>query len=549
MMNIAPSRIRPENRVPSDSDKTPDRQSQTYLAPIAGWISNESLAAQERNAARVLDNFWPTATGITPRGGLAPLLGLSGIGAFKALFSYDYSEPSELFAANDRRILAFDAHSPSYSTVVVNQTSGDYSALQIKTDGGGFLILVNGANKMLIYDGTTWQRVTSTSRPFAITKKAGSQGRLDTARFSHVWSYRNRLFFIEKDSLNAWYLGINAVAGEAAKLPLEGLFQLGGTLIFGATWSSDSGAGMDDRCVFATDKGEFAVFSGSNPGNANNWTSRGVYEIGEPLDKQAVIRVGGELIIATKAGLIPLSAAVQQDKATLKLTSLSRNIEPDWNAAMDLAGNQRGWSIVKWASRNMLIIAPPNGQSGGSHCFVVNLQTRAWTRFTGWNVSTMAVLDDQLYVGTPDGKIMRGNTGGTDDGALYVCSLCYAFDHLGAPGAIKQAKALRATFVHKTPFAAKLSVATDYKDCLVEPPDAIPIDTSTRTAALWDEAIWDVALWDQGTRNRVEAKWVNVAGTGYVLAPQLQITVGSATKPDIELVSMDLIYETGGVLV
>lgn len=89
-------------------------------------------------------------------------------------------------------------------------------------------------------------------------------GGLSTADFSYVWAYKQRLFFTQKDSLNAWYLPVDQIGGTAVELPLGGVFGRGGSLVFGATWSLDSGAsgGLSEQWVVVTTEGEVAVYQG-----------------------------------------------------------------------------------------------------------------------------------------------------------------------------------------------------------------------------------------------------------------------------------------------
>ena len=65
----------------------------------------------------------------------------------------------------------------------------------------------------------------------------------------------------------------------------------------------------------------------------------------------------------------------------------------------------------------------------------------------------------------------------------------------------------------------------------------------------WDFAQWDVAQWDASFESSVTKRWNSVAGSGTSVAPQVQITSGSAVAPDAEFLTMDVIYQTGGVVV
>lgn len=538
MITVHPARMQSTQRVQTQSNKTPDMQVKPFGPPIAGWVTNRPLVGQLEQSAFILENFWPTATGIEPRGGTH--LRVTVAAAVTALFQYRAGSTPEYFAATATSIYPFTdatADNTALTASVTGQTSGDYAMLETRTAGGSFLTLVNGVDYLQMYDGTSWQQVTGVSSPHAITG-------VDTALLSHIWAYGNRQFFIESGTMNAWYLGINSVSGAATSLPLSGVFNNGGSLCFGATLSSDSGAGMDDRCVFVTDRGEIAIYTG-NPADST-WTLNGVYDIGEPLGKRGHMSVGGDLIIATKAGLIPVSAAIRKDPAQLKLDALSRPIDPDWRQEVVLAGNVEGWRLEKWAARNMAVVSPPPSTTQG-YCFAINLETNAWTKFTGWNIEDIAVLGENLHYGDADGNIYKCETGGTDNDNAFVCQACLNFDHLGAIGAYKTAHEVRGTWKRDQPINPKHSVATDYVSSFPAAPSAA--DLLTTGGAEWDVATWDVDEWAVGeTVYQVEQKWNVVSGHGKVLAPQIQITCSASYKLACELIALDLTYSTGAVV-
>src|SRR6056297_1437704 len=131
-----------------------------------------------------------------------------------------------------------------------------------------------------------------------------------TADLSQVWLFKERLFFVEKGTTSAWYLPVESIGGAATEIDLGSVFSKGGNLLFGARWSLDSGAGLDDVCLFVSDRGEVAVYEGTDPSSADTWRLAGVYEIGDPVNKHGFFKAGGDLAILTKDGIIPVSAAV-----------------------------------------------------------------------------------------------------------------------------------------------------------------------------------------------------------------------------------------------
>ncbi|ESX13508.1 hypothetical protein X768_04560 [Mesorhizobium sp. LSJC265A00] len=521
-------------RVPVAAQSQQHHSTLTFPAPIRGKISNENLAASKPQGARVLENWFPTTTGIRLRGGEKKKATI-GTTAVVSMMSYDASPGRFMFAADGTKI--FDVTNPANpnvapAPVVSGLTSGYFSYVQFETAGGDYLSAVNGTDSMRQFDGTAWTTVAAL-------------GTIATNKLSHVWTYRNREFFIQKNSLTAWFLPVDTIAGAAVDLSLAGVFQKGGSLLFGGTWSLDAGDGVDDKCVFVSTKGEVAVYEGANPADPNDWSLVGRYDMSPPRGKRAVMQAGGELLIGMDDGIIPISQAIQKDRAALSMISVSRNIEPDWRREAAARANLP-WEILKWPLFNMAIVSLPADVGQDARCFVVNLQTGAWADYTGWDTRCLVLHDGWAYFGTSDGKIMQCEVSGSDDGAPYVCTYVGLFDHMKSPARSKIVHMARTVFLASRKFIAKLSVSKDYQVSLPSAPASVADDTLFDE---WDSGLWDVAKWDASATKMVSTKWVSVGLTGFVIAPQVQVTCGITPTPDAELVAIDMTYEVGGVVV
>ncbi len=509
--------------------------SQTIPAPVRGWVTNENLSASTPGSALIMDNFIPTQTGVKFRGGFTEEFD-SGDGLpIKTLATFRISGNSEIFAADDNTIWNITG---SPSAEVTGQTNGEYSTQQFETSGGTYQFWANGADSLQRYDGTNWATITGSG--------GGAITGVTTSTLSHVWVYKNRVFFVQGGSMKAWYLAVDSIAGAASDLTLAGVFTRGGSLLFGATWSIDAGDGVDDKCVFISTQGEIAIYEGSDPSDPTDWALVGRYDLGgRPLGKNAYMRAGGDLLIATTDGLVPLSAALSKDPAALSLAAVSRNIQPDWRREA-IARQSLPWSVQKWDEENLAVIGLPV-VSGVTDpvAFIVNTETGAWARFTGWDVRSLAVHEDQIYYGTSDGRVMLGNSGGTDNGNVYVCRLALPFDHFGKPGQFKTLKQARATFRASSQFLPQLSCSVDYAINFPAPPSSI----ANYTEDTWDSGVWDTALWDAASTERVTStRWVSMVGAGFVHAIQLQTTFGITPTPEVELSAIDITLETGSVV-
>ena len=100
---------------------------------------------------------------------------------------------------------------------------------------------------------------------------------------------------------------VASVAGTVATFDLASIAQKGGSLQAIGTWTRDGGDGSDDLAVFLTSEGEAIVYAGTNPGSADAWNLVGVFNIGRPIGRRCVEKVGADLIVTTENGFLPLS--------------------------------------------------------------------------------------------------------------------------------------------------------------------------------------------------------------------------------------------------
>lgn len=528
-MALAPQKRRAVYPAPRTS------RPKTFPAPVQGWVTNTNLSQPMKQAALVLDNWFPVQTGIKLRGGCAKHATLPA--ACTAMFAYQSSTTEKLFAATASGIYDLTTVSDvdtAPSAAVGSLTGGDWTFVQFETSGGDFLVGCNGADTPREFDGSSWSSSTMTG--------------LTTSLLSHVWAYKNRLFFVQGGSMNFWYLSVGAKTGALTSFSLAGVFAKGGAILFGATWSLDAGDGVDDLCVIVSTLGEVAVYQGTNPSDAAAWSLVGRYEIAAPLGKNAIERAGGELLICTAEGIVPISEAVNKDRAALSLSAISRAIDPDWTQAVRDRGGLP-WTLTKYPERNMMIVGMPSPSASIERAsFVVNLETGAWCRFTGvpFDVRGQVVLLGIHYVGTSDGYVYRTDSGGSDDGDVYVSKYVGHFDQLGAGAAIKSVNLVRANFRATKAFIAQVSASVDYAVSLPTAPSSV----ANSTEDTWDTGVWDTAIWDADSAAlSVTSNWQGLAKAGFVFAPQVQISTGVTPRPDAELMSFDVMYETGAVVV
>ena len=521
-------------RQPVKQNVRANARSQMALPAIRGWVSAETLAAAQPGGALRLENWFPTKTGVRLRGGSQKYATIS-TGPAERMFNYKSGSTEKLFASVETNIFDISAilDPDTIPTAdVTGQTSGYYNTTQIATAGGDFLTVCNGTDTPQYFDGVAWADHSLTG--FATP---------ETLKFPFVFA--NRLWFIPADSRSAYYLGVDSINGALTEFSLNGVLSDGGFLVGAYTWSQDSGSGLDDSLVFVSSTGETVIYQGTDPSSATTWQKVGNYQITPPMGPNGIMRAGGDLLIATEAGIVPISEAINKDVSALSLASITAAIEPDWKVEV-VARKTLPWEIIKWPTNNMMIVSLPVVNEGvDAICFVKNLETGGWAKFTGWNTRCIGHYDGYGYYGTNDGSIYRMEVGGSDDGVPYICTYIGLPNHMNTPGVHKLIHSQRSIFRASVPFKAKVSASVDYRIQLPQPPASVA-DYATSE---WDSGLWDQAFWDSGGTVDSQVIWGSVGRSGFVISPQVQVTCAVTPFPRVELIASDVIYETGGVMI
>lgn len=510
-------------------------KTKVFPAPKKGWIRNETLAKPDGMGAEVLDNWFPTPEGIRMRRGSVKRATCTADAAITHIAPYETGTANKLFATDATSIYDVtpaDVSDPDAAITadVTGLSGGAWSSTQFAAGGGIYLVMANGTDSVREYNGSAWSTPTINN--------------VTSADLSHVWAFKNRLFFTEAGTLSAWFLDALSISGDASEIDLGGVFRYGGTLLFGATFSRDAGSGLDDFCIFVTDNGEVAVYQGDDPSEAASWALVGVYRIGKPLGKNAHFKAGGDIAIATDDGVVSVAQALSQDRSGL--TAITYPIEEAWRLIIDeraFAGHP--FQTVLWPKQSMVIVAVPAFSGLSQYCLVVNSKTGAWARYTGWDTRCVAVFQDKLYFGTQAGTVIEGETSGADEDRPYSSVVVPRFDMLGAPSE-KAALHMRVVARTNKIFSVQAFAAADY---VYDVPAPLPADPDTE-GDTWGSGIWGTAVWGGLTDTKQAiSEWQAVSGFGHALSPCLQINTGRETEPDMELISLQLQYQTGAVMV
>jgi hypothetical protein len=544
-------------RVPVDQQYAQALQMVTLPAPTRGLALSENESQMLPGGALVQDNWMSTLRGVRLRGGTTLYCDLHSLDTpvpprpdpsrQEVVSAFEYvagQSVHKMFAGQKTKL--FDVTSPTPALVKSGQASGNYCAAQFSNASGDHMIVVNDAGDApLHYDGTTWTTFNAdqiTGGPNTPPAVAHGRG------LTYVWKYRGRLFFIEGGTMNAYYLDLDAFQGQLQLIPLGGATTKGGSLLFGGTWSVDTGSGLDDKNLFVTTEGEVVIFTGNNPGDPANWSQQGRYAMGRPLGMNAHLSIGGDFLVATIDGLTPVSQCISKDAGALDLALISYNVRSMWHREAGVKQN-RPWTVKRWDMRGLVHVTWPGGDPGNRYCAVFNNTTNAWCRYVGYDALCFVAQGDDMFFGTQDGTLMQCERTGMDDGRPYNATLVGGWEMFKAPTAQvtwHQARAVFAT-VAGQPFEPTLNATLDYQIVIPTPP---PPGPDPGPQDVWDQGLWDTAKWDATVATRGPVRntmWRSIGKTGFAHAPIVQVTVAQQAVPDVELLAIAGTYENAGV--
>lgn len=506
-------------------------QPKSIPAPIGGLNARDAIANMPPTDAIVMTNWWPTPSNIQLRNGCANYAtGMAGW--VESLLVYNaQSEARKMFAAVGGDI--FDASGPGVvgAAVVSGNTSARWQYTNYGTGGGQFLVAVNGADKMQVYNGAAWQQVTAISSPFAITG-------VDTALLVAVMPFQNRLFFIENNSSRVWYLPVVSIGGAAQKLDLASLFKLGGYLMAMAAWNIDTTEGPSDFAAFISSQGEVVVYQGYDPAIPGAWSLVGVFRIGRPIGRRCIQKFGSDVFVISVDGLFPLSQAMLTDR-TQDNKAVSNKITNLINGDAQSYGGNFGWQVLLYPIGNKIIVNVPQVENLIQYQYVMNTITGAWCMFQGWSAACWELMGDALFYGG-NGVVVHADVGTSDNGANIQTDLKPAFSDFGSAGQQKQWTMVRPVFTADNDFAVVVALNVDFSDLPPTQPLTLPPLT---VDAIWDVSAWDVTNWNRGPQTRFT--WTTVGGVGFYASLRMRTLSKGA---QISLQSIDYVGQAGGVL-
>lgn len=472
-----------------------------------------------------LVNVFPGSTAPVTRGGYQEYVDLSaGNTAVNTIADYNKADgSSEMIVVSEGgtpkifKVVAGVATDITGSTPI---TAG-YSNMQTQQFGSR-LYMCNGQDTVQVYDGSTVADSTFTG--------------VTLADLINVSTYRERLYFVEKDSLQFWYGNTNAVGASAlTSFDLQYSMKKGGFLVFAGSYTNQTAQTSQDLFFAISSEGEVVFYAGSYPGDTN-WQLVARYYIGKPLGYRAFIKVNNDIWILTQQGVVPVSALFQASPEQV-VNLISAKVNPYISQYVKLLKFSPRWHGIFWPEGRRVFVNIPSAENT-STILVYSIDTGGWCVYELFDQEdgiTLAIVDGQPYYGSYHGYVYSAETGLTDKGESISFSGRTAFSFYGSRGNYKAFKDIRPLIKTRKGLTLALGLDTDFQRASSTDSVSTGIATITPWGAPWGSP------WSSGTEyvfNRYA-----VRGQGHSAAVRFG---GSVNKADCQIYGFEIRFDQGG---
>lgn len=463
--------------------------SQTLPAPYTGWNTRDALGAMPITDAVVMDNWFPTVGEVSIRKGYTEHVTGLGTGNVETLAEYHSGANRHLIASCDGEL--FNATS-SASSLGSGYSNDRWQTVNFNS----LLVMVNGEDTPVSYNGSavsnmTWTGVTSST--------------LIGVAVSH-----NRLFFWPDNSQSFWYAPVNVITGALSEFNLSRVGRFGGKIVSIFNWTVDAGDGVDDKVVILFSSGQAAIYSGTDPGDSNNWALQGIYDIGEPVSHRGVVQVGSEVFIITSQDYVPFSQVLSTGLG--EPSKASGAIQAAFDTSLF------GWQGTFFPEGPFVAFNVPISSSKW-YQHVLNTTTGAWARFKDINASCWATFNGGIYFGGT-GIVYQFWDGEDDNGSGIQADGLQAWSDFGS-GFRKKVTSYRPVLSTQGTLEYSSEIGYDF----VNPPAIIPNEI-TSTGTPWGSP-WG-SPWSPATTTT--QYWNTAVGSGVSLAVKIKVLAKKAVS-------------------
>ena len=572
-------------------------------APIGGWNARDSLANMQPTDAVQLINFFPTPTSVSLRKGYAKAS--TGItGKVNSLMNYAVKTGgNKLFAAAGTSI--YDASTDPATVVYTGITVDKLQHVNTSNTAGNFLVACNGTDATMVYDGTRWFSIatTTTASTISTITYVGTTATLTTAT-AHNLVTGNRITVsgASPADYNGTFVitrtGANTLTYTMATTPATNATVVGSYTTIGITGVDSStfiSVNLFKSRLYFTQKNTLkcwyldvnsiggaanALDFGSIARNGGYLQAMGTWTLdaGQGADDYAVFVTNmGETIVYN--GTDPTSATTWALKGVWQLgQTFNRRCFFKWSGDLLLL-TQDGlvplasalqssrldprvnltdkiYFAVSEAATNYYnnfgwqinYFASENmlilsiPVDTGMEQYVMHTITKSWARFTGIEAYCWEVSGSaSMYFGG-NGYVGLFYTSNSDNGSNIQATAQQAYSYFDSPGQLKRFTMVRPILQTNNGIPTLAAgISTDF-DTQTQF-GTLSFNPAIVKGGIWNTSVWDDALWSAGD---VTTKvWQGVSGLGFAGSINLAI---ASQGIDLKWASTDYVMEKGGVL-
>lgn len=576
----------------------------SVAAPLGGWNARDSVAEMNPMDATRLENFFPTPSDVSLRKGWTEhATGITG--EVETLMSYNGPITQTLFAIANGKI--YDVTTAGTATQVYTGLSNSkWQFVNVSTVGGHFLGMVNGVDPAMVYNGTNWIVVASTS----------------TAQTISTITHSGAVATVTTASAHGLVTGNQITVTGAAPIEYNGTFiitkvnntQFQYTMASTpATNATTVGSYSINLAITGVDSATFVninLFKNRlwfvQENNLKAWylDPLSVGGAATALDLGGIARNGGFL---QAMGTWTLDAGQGADDYAVFVTNMGEVIvyngtDPSIAETWLLKGvwqfgqtfNRR--CFFKWAGDLLLLtqdgLVPLSGAlqssrldprinltdkiyyavsqaatnyydnfgwqinyfasenmlilnvpiSTGTQQFVMHTITKSWGQFTGIEANCWEVHGKEGMYFGGNGFVGNFYNSTSDNGTNITANCQQAYSYFNSRGTQKRFTMVRPIIITDNALPTVLCGISTDFDP-VSPNGSVTYNPALIPIGEWDSAVWDYNLWGGGVN--VNKQWQGVTGIGY--AGGINLSVASQGV-DFHWASTDYVFETGGVL-
>ena len=498
--------------------------------PYSGLDLVSPIDNMEPTFALELVNVFPGANAPTVRLGYEEFSDIGTSTPIVSLASLDLKDgTSQLVATTNSAIYTItDAGVSTDITGSTTVTNGQFNTVTYANN----LYLCNGVDDAKVYTGTgNVQDITFTG--------------VTLSNLINVTSYKERLYFVEKNTAKVWYGGLQVVGtgGTPAltSFDFQYVFTKGGYLVGIGSFSTNTSMTSQDYFWACSSEGEIVFYNGTYAGDPTTWGLVARYYIGKPLGYRAFVRVNNDVWIITEQGIVPISGLFMSDpEAAVQIVSY--RINPLISEYAAIAPFDHQWSGFFWPQGRRVYISIPN-VSNGCRFLVYSIDTKGWTLFQLYSDEhcySSCLFNKKPYYGSTIGIVWKGETGQVDasttsDSQAIAYSGRTAFSFYGSRANYKAFKDIRPLMRVKRGVTLNLGLDTDFKRASTVTAVATPSGVFTPWGSPW------------GSPWSAEVEYVfdrfAVKGQGHCAAIRFG---GSLKNSTMQILGFEIRYDMGG---